>query len=383
MNVKDKAAGRLRTVLITVASVAIAAGAGVLCWYQLDSYENTLVDVFAQQQDQYVELAADELKSTKSADSTRFEKVIEAVSGSSSQYWTLSRGGELVFVKDVPETNRYRGISDVSYFSVDDARGFIEGLAENEVYHSVVEVDSKSYIASGTRFSLGKDSYSLCLLTGESVVTDHNAYLAARANLATTIGITLTLFIVAAIGLSLYSDRKSSRLVEAEADNSKLRKQVENLSSLCVRQEASDALAIVGAVSREDEASQDGGRIAMRRIYQFKFYLNASHFVFFNGSKGETHPHTWEFALKIKVRNNDDLVQFSTYEHALEAVFAPYQNKTINECEPFDTLLPTLENLVEVFSARLLSVVDELDADLLQVEGSETPTRSYMVSYER
>lgn len=119
----------------------------------------------------------------------------------------------------------------------------------------------------------------------------------------------------------------------------------------------------------------------MRRIYQFKFYLNASHYVIFDGQRGETHPHTWEFATKIQLLK-DELVPFDVYERAIEQVFAPYQNKTMNEMAPFDTIVPSLESLVEVFGERLQGVVADLEARLIEIEGSETPTRSYQLNYE-
>lgn len=119
----------------------------------------------------------------------------------------------------------------------------------------------------------------------------------------------------------------------------------------------------------------------MRRIYQFKFYLNASHYVIFDGQRGETHPHTWEFTTKIQLLK-DELVPFNVYETAVDEVFAPYQNKELNGVEPFDAIVPSLESLVEVFGERVSKVVSELDGVLIEFEGSETPTRSYLLNYE-
>lgn len=119
----------------------------------------------------------------------------------------------------------------------------------------------------------------------------------------------------------------------------------------------------------------------MRRIYQFKFYLNASHYVIFNGERGELHPHTWEFSCKILLLS-DELVPFDVYERELERVFEPYQNQTINEVAPFDSVLPTLESLVEILGKKIRVVAAGLDAYLLEIEGSETPTRSYLIDFE-
>lgn len=163
------------------------------------------------------------------------------------------------------------------------------------------------------------------------------------------------------------------RVPATEDDNAQANKPAQDASA--------QAESTPTAISQPTLSKEAAMNASARRIYRFKFYLNASHYVFFNGHQGETHPHTWEFALKIQV-DGSSLTQFSDYEDAISVVFEPYQNKNINEIDPFDALPPTLENLVEVFGARLSDTVGNMNAKLLEFEGSETPTRSYMVSYE-
>lgn len=114
--------------------------------------------------------------------------------------------------------------------------------------------------------------------------------------------------------------------------------------------------------------------------YKFKFYLNASHYIFINGKQGEAHPHTWEFTLDV-VLPNSEFVQFSLYERAIESYFATYQNHTLNELPPFDAVIPTLENMVEQFGDAIRERIQQAGGQLEQIEGSETPTRSYVISY--
>lgn len=114
--------------------------------------------------------------------------------------------------------------------------------------------------------------------------------------------------------------------------------------------------------------------------YEFKFYLNASHSVIFNGKQGDVHPHTWEMIINIRVRRND-LRQFGVYEKAIEGFFAQYQDKTLNECHPFDSVMPILENIVDYSGEQLRQIIENVDGQLLKISGSETPTRSYIVSY--
>ena len=37
------------------------------------------------------------------------------------------------------------------------------------------------------------------------------------------------------------------------------------------------------------------------REYQFKFYLNANHFIIIDGKEGQRHPHTWEIMIQIRM----------------------------------------------------------------------------------
>jgi len=116
--------------------------------------------------------------------------------------------------------------------------------------------------------------------------------------------------------------------------------------------------------------------------YRFKFYLNASHAIFINGRLGQAHPHTWEYVLNILLPRNE-FVEFNVFEKTIEQFFAKYQNQTMNKVEPFDTLVPTLENMAEYFGDQLYRLIAEKNGQLTQIECSETPTRSYIIAYEK
>lgn len=112
------------------------------------------------------------------------------------------------------------------------------------------------------------------------------------------------------------------------------------------------------------------------REYELKFYLNAQHYVVFNGHKGEEHPHTWEFTLTIEIPKNE-IIPFSAFERKVDEYLAPYQNRVMNEVPPFDTVMPTLENMVEEFVGPLERIIAEAGGTLVRLRGSEGPTRSY------
>ncbi|MCI9643574.1 MAG: 6-pyruvoyl tetrahydrobiopterin synthase [Oscillibacter sp.] len=112
--------------------------------------------------------------------------------------------------------------------------------------------------------------------------------------------------------------------------------------------------------------------------YRLKFYLNAKHYIIINGHKGETHPHTWEFTLTIRY-GRSSFVEFNTFEKGISDYIAPFQNRVMNEVPPFDAILPTLENMTDYLAEEFLRIIQETGGQLLQVEASETPTRSYIL----
>ena len=115
--------------------------------------------------------------------------------------------------------------------------------------------------------------------------------------------------------------------------------------------------------------------------YRFKFYLNASHAIIINGRLGQAHPHTWEYVLNILLPRNE-FVEFRVFEKIIEDFFSKYQNQTMNYVEPFDIIVPTLENMAEYFGEQLHRLIAEKGGHLVQIECSETPTRSYIIAYE-
>ena len=118
------------------------------------------------------------------------------------------------------------------------------------------------------------------------------------------------------------------------------------------------------------------------RVYRFKFYLNGGHSILIDGHQGQVHPHTWEFSLKILLQK-EEFIEFNVFEKAINLFFAKYQNQTLNGVKPFDVIMPTLENMVDYFGDQLRTVIRAVGGELMRIEGSETPTRSYIVSYER
>ena len=67
----------------------------------------------------------------------------------------------------------------------------------------------------------------------------------------------------------------------------------------------------------------------------------------------------------------------------IEEYLDKYQGKVLNEVEPFDTIVPTLENVTDYFSEDIREILKENGGELVSLESSETPTRSYIINYEK
>ena len=113
--------------------------------------------------------------------------------------------------------------------------------------------------------------------------------------------------------------------------------------------------------------------------YKFKFYLNMNHFIYNNDKLGEVHPHTWELMLSV-ISNNDEMTPFFKLERKVEQIMDVYQDKLLNDCEPFNEIVPTVENAAKYFFQLIQDSIMQEGWILLMLELSETPTRAYVIN---
>ena len=173
--------------------LVVAAGA-VFAWFQMRRLESGILDVCATQQDAYVDLVLDQINLRKDRDSQEIiEDILGTLDASSNKYWTFSTEQTMLFVKDVLETNKYKGFTTATYFDSADARSFLERLQMNRVIHGNIVLADREYVASGVMFEYRGDVYKLCLLTNRAVLLDNNKFLGAKTE--------LWLLILAALGM--------------------------------------------------------------------------------------------------------------------------------------------------------------------------------------
>ena len=226
---------------ISVLSLLCAMIAGAFSYHQMDTYEESVIEIYATQQDTFVQIVLDQMNRL---DSGKEEKAIvtfiETLDASANRYWTLSKENSLIFVKDENDTNRYKGLTTATYYMSDSAKEFIQGLTMNKIIHRFIEINKRSFLASGVIFEYEGIQYQLCLLMNPDAVLDHNAYLQAKTHLSAMIVVILMIFVLFLILLTSYNVKKQKELDEKEQECLALRKTIQRINEEYTQQQLYD-----------------------------------------------------------------------------------------------------------------------------------------------
>ena len=168
------------SVLIILAAVIMA----VIGWHEAKDYEKSVLAIYAEQQDAYVQLVLDQINVLDDrSDEVIVKKILGSLDTSGRKYWTLTKDQALLFVKDVMETNRYKGLTTETFFTSDSAAKFLQDLEINRVIHETIQMDGVRYVASGVIFEYNGAEYKICLLTNDTVILDNNIFLSSKIGL--------------------------------------------------------------------------------------------------------------------------------------------------------------------------------------------------------
>lgn len=249
----------------TVFAGTFALLAGMFAWFQLNRYEQGVVEIYAVQQDAYVQLVLDQINLNRDQkDESVIVDIIGTLDNSTNKYWTLSHEETLLFVKDVTETNRYKGFTTSTYYISDSAREFIDLLNVNKVRHKLISIGEKKYIASGAVFEYLGITYQICLLTNPDAVLDQNVYLGARINMTVMICMLLVLFVITIIALAKVCSKRTAQLKSEQDLNRDLSHTVEQLNEIISQAEAYDARL---AAFRMDQLPLVAKKLSERALY--------------------------------------------------------------------------------------------------------------------
>ncbi len=227
----DKNSGGRATWLITVGALIFVLVVGFLAWLQLAEYESGVMEVYAIQQDGYVQLVLDQINLNKSRSNDEIiNDILGTLDASSNKYWTLSEEDTLMFVKDVAETNRYKGFTTATYYVSPSAQEFINNLRTDRVGHNTIQIGERKFVASGVQFEYNKSIYRICLLTSADIVLDQNSYLGAKINLSVLAIIELCVLVLSTVVLSMICSRWHRKYKAAAEEAAALRLTVGKLN---------------------------------------------------------------------------------------------------------------------------------------------------------
>lgn len=202
--------------IVTISVLMFSVLAGGYLYYQLFQLEEGVLDVCAKQQDAYVQLVLDQINLKQNRDNEEIiEDILSTLDASSNKYWTFSKEEDMVFVKDVLETNKYKGLTAASYYSSDTAREFLKGLRVDRVTHAEIRIQEKDYIASGVTFRYRDAEYRLCLLTNKAVLLDNNMFLGAKIEFITLAAVVLLVFIVVVMAMAFKLQKTQDEKLQA------------------------------------------------------------------------------------------------------------------------------------------------------------------------
>ena len=170
----------------------------IIGYFLMQQYENAILKVYSEQQDNYVQLVVDQINvQPDRTDAEIITEIIDTLDSGASRFWTLSKNETLLFVKNVTETNLYQGVRTEEFYESDSANLFLETLTLNRVKHDIIIMENIRYVASGVLFEYMGELYRICLLTNETVILDNNEFLSAKIDMFIYVfGLVLLILIV-------------------------------------------------------------------------------------------------------------------------------------------------------------------------------------------
>ena len=200
-------------------------------WSFVKQFEDGVLEVCAEQQDAYVQLVLDQINLRDNRDDEAIVKdILGSLDASSNKYWTFSKNEAMLFVKDVVETNKYKGFTTATYYVSDSAQQFLGDLQLNRVKHRTIQIQENEYIASGVVFEYGGAEYRLCLLTNRDVFLDNNYFLQNEINVGIFFFLAIVLLIVSTMALSRWLGLQFRTIQEKEEMIAELNKSVITLN---------------------------------------------------------------------------------------------------------------------------------------------------------
>lgn len=354
MKEKRKRQNRTITTIIFIVTTVFCILSIIFIILLVKSNEKRFIRDYENQQQLLVDVAAGEIKESidksgveNGADILSIKNILKRMYTSGSRYWIAAKDSEVVFIENETITKDYIGRKLRSVVNEEDI------------------VTLKNFEHSGHKYSIIMTTNKPYALTNGGI-DRLNIYLYLYTITA------LIIYLVSITVLSLRIENLNMHVSEDIVQIKEKNRMIESLSAASLIHDYSHH------ISFEEDDHHDDKHKDRKNCYRFKFYINASHSIYINGSSGKKHPHTWEVSMVVK-QNGDMFIRFNKIEEVIEKFFSRYQDIYINDLEPFDKINPTLENISRYFNTELSAMIRKIGWNLEKIEVSETPARSYII----
>lgn len=228
-------------VITTIYVLCFSVIAGIFAYTRINKYERGVLEVCATQQDAYVQLVLDQINLKSNRDDEQIiNDILGTMNSSSNKYWTFSKNQSILFIKDVLETNRYKGVTTSTYYDSESAARFLDNLQADKVTHDFIEINDNEYVASGVTFEYKNQSYKLCLLTGKGAILDNNSYMQIKIQMQTYVMILLFVLIITAMYLAHTLRKMQFKLASSENTITQLNSMVSKMNDKLIEKDFYD-----------------------------------------------------------------------------------------------------------------------------------------------
>ena len=251
---------------VTITAVFIAFLLSAFAWWEIVNYEQGVAELYAQEQDGYVEIVARQIERYGDVAGDKFvEDTIEMLDSTSQRYWTLDNTQYFLFVKSINETDVYKTFSTDTFYNTQSAQSFLATLKKGMVTHSIIRLEGFKYVASGIIFEYAGTEYRLCLLTDYDVMLTNNAYLSSKLYLLIDIILMVAIVLIACIFFAIRLSGERKKVHDIRAVNTQLNKYIDFLDNAVMGRNSTSIITGEGKIMHLIH------RIEERKIYPCTF----------------------------------------------------------------------------------------------------------------
>lgn len=217
---------------VTICVLIIAFLLSAFAWWEIYNYEQGVAELYAQEQDGYVEIVARQIERYGDVAGDKFvEDTIEMLDSTSQRYWTLDNTEYFLFVKSINDTDVYKTFSTDTFFNTQSAKSFLQTLKKGTVTHSIIRLEGYKYVASGIVFEYAGTDYRLCLLTDYDVMLTNNAYLSSKLYLLIDLILMIAVVVIVCIFFAIRLSGERKRVLEVLDVNTQLNRYIDFLDN--------------------------------------------------------------------------------------------------------------------------------------------------------